>query len=879
MGQVFTEIDKVVASDRDTNSQFGQDVAISGLFAIVGAPNENKDSASMDPKYRAGAAYIYKFMNGRWTNYQKITANDRSPNTFFGRSVSVDGNILVVGAPYESRDSLGNNYLRYSGAAYIFELDQFGVWRQTQKITAKTRNSDCFFGKTVSISSNTVLVGALGESKDHNNLNYKVAAGAAYFYEKNTNSRWVQTQKIVPSIRNSTDNFGSSVEVSGNQAVIGAVWQSHDSPGANHLLYAGASYIFNRGMNGVWSETQKLVASDREMMALFGSSVSIDSNQILIGAHGEKKDSLGGNALNNSGAAYIFRQTSPGNWIQQQKIVAWNRSSNIEFGWAVSIEKDYALVGARNWHQIISPSQAGRTGAVYIYKKNLFGRFVKKQFLHPSDLDAGDSFGYSVEISDARFLVGDPMETRDKFGNNQINGAGAAYFFAPCTPTIDTIMDTACSAYRSPSGNYIWTTSGIYTDSLRNREGCDSILVIDLYIHPTATPPQITSALVENPNCANSSDGQLSVSISGGNPPYFIKWSIGDTIPNINNLDSGQYWVNVTDRFGCSDSMHFILTAPDSMNLQNVTMQKVTCIGASDGQISISPAGGTPTYQYLWNTGDTIPSLTNLSAGIYSVTISDSLGCSITDSFKIEEPAKLQILLVNYLDVLCHGDANGELNVRGLGGTPPYQYSWSTGESLPNLSNLSAGTYNLTVTDSNGCSTEGDFIISEPDSLYIKSSEVREATCGKTNAGVELIVEGGSGNVSIEWSNGQTGEKLQNVTGGKYHVTITDGHGCTIEADFNLGDQSQEKVFFANTFTPNGDGINDTYKLLGNPDCFTNANFQVFNRWGEKLFETNKPFEEFWTGSVDGYAPKVDVYVFIFTSDEFSESGYVKILH
>jgi gliding motility-associated-like protein len=877
-GQKFKEIDKVVASDRYLYDQFGQSVAISGTYAIVGAPFEDEDSISVNTMTGSGSAYVYEFERGQWHQVQKIVALDRLPGAKFGSSVDVAGNLIMVGASNDRYNVTGSSSKGGAGSVYIFKRNNTGQWRQIQKIVASDRDDWDYFGTSISIDNNNIIVGAYNASNGNPLGNTVGGSGAAYIFEKDTNGVWMETQKLMASDKESGDFFGRSVGISGNFAIVGASNQDKNANGVSSFTDAGAAYLFEKQANGIWIQHQKLLPNDRDVSDFFGNSVSISGTVILIGSSGEDHDPAGSNFMQSSGSAYFFEQS--GNiWFQTQKIVSNDRAAGDLFGGSVVLDGNKAVISANGEDEdTFGINTMTGAGSAYIFEKNgtIWTQFQK---IVASDRALGDNFSLgAVDISADRIIVGASFEDDDQIGQNTMTSSGSSYFFAPCLPTSTTLIDTACSNYVSPSGNYTWNNSGTYKDTIRNHEGCDSIITIHLTVINPTTSVQIQTTQNQNPKCYNSSDGLISISVSGGNTPYSIRWNTNDTTSNIKNLDSGQYWVNVIDRFGCSDSMHFVLTAPDSMFIQNVSLQKVTCVGKSDGQINIGATGGTPPYKYNWNTGDTIPSLSNLSAGTYSVTIKDSLGCSITDSFRIEEPDKLQILLVNYLDALCQGDANGELNVLGLGGTPPYQYSWSTGEGVPNLSNLSAGTYNLTVTDSNGCSTNGDFIISEPDSLYIKSSEVREATCGKTNAGVELIVEGGSGNVSIEWSNGQTGEKLQNVTGGKYHVTITDGHGCTTEADFNLGDQSQEKVFFANTFTPNGDGINDTYKLLGNPDCFTNANFQVFNRWGEKLFETNKPFGEFWTGSVDGYAPKADVYVIIFTSDEFSESGYVKIL-
>ncbi len=794
-GQNFVEIDKIVASDRFGGDDHGFSVAISGDYAIVGAYLESEDTSGLNTKLAAGSAYIYKRgAYGQWNQIQKLVPKYRAANALFGFSVDISGNRAIVSAISAS------NFFLPDETAFIFEMDATGKWREVQNISALDNVAGDFYAHSVSISGDYAVVGAPRESEDTSGINTLTHSGSCYIYKRDINGNWLQVQKIVASDRITNGQFGTSVSISGNQLIVG-------SPSADNGITigrGGAAYVFKLDANNIWSQHQKLIPWGTISPFIFGNSVSISGNKIIVADPWEQGFTQGISTINQMGTAYIFEMGSNGLWLGASRILASDSADRDGFGSSVSIDNDIAVVGAANEDDdIYGNNPKNQAGSAYIYKRDSIGNWKQLNKIVASDRDMAAQFGVSVHLSGKDLIVGAPGESKDALSQNYRGSAGAAYLFRECYPVSSSITDTACFSYAAHSNNRVYTSTGIYTDTIKTFYGCDSIITLNLTILSAAS--QLQSNLIKK-----------------------------------------------TD---------------------------ILCFGENSGEIILNPLGGTPPYNYNWNNGDTIPSLSNLSAGSYSVTITDSLGCSIADSFKIEEPDKLQILLVSYLDVLCHGEANGELNVQGLGGTPPFQYSWSTGEQTQSLNNLTAGTYNLTVTDSNGCSTSGDFVISQPDSLYIKSSEIVEATCGKTNAGVELIVEGGSGNVSIEWSNGQTGEKLQNVPGGKYQVTITDGNGCTTEADFDLGDQSQEKVFFANTFTPNRDGINDTYKLVGNSDCFTNTNFQIFNRWGEKLFETNSPFEEFWTGSVDGHAPKEDVYVFIFISNEYSESGYLKILH
>ena len=338
----WSQVQKLVASDRNINQNFGYTVDISGNHCIIATPYEGRNITGDDYLSYSGAAYIFELdADEVWYEKAKLVASDRAEYDYFGCSSAISGNYAIVGAKWESEDAAGGSPMCGSGSAYIFEKDEYGNWNEVQKIVAPDRDVEDEFGNSVCISGNYAIVGAYGEDDDASGENTLPAAGSAYIYERQPDGNWISVQKIVASDRNELDQFGNSVSISGNYAVVAAGWETEEIA----IRHSGAAYIFKRNTSGVWEEIQKIVASDRVAFDLFGSSVDISGDYIIVGADHDDKDSNGTNLLNEAGSAYIFKKESNGLWSEKQKITASTRESENFFGHSVGIDNDYAIVG------------------------------------------------------------------------------------------------------------------------------------------------------------------------------------------------------------------------------------------------------------------------------------------------------------------------------------------------------------------------------------------------------------------------------------------------------------------------------------------------------------------------------------------------------
>lgn len=305
---VWTQQAKLTAADPAGSDQFGVGVAISGDTIIVGAQNSGGK----------GAAYIFTRSGTVWTQQQKLTASDGGGGDLFGRRVAISGDTAAIGA--DGNDAPAGD----SGAVYVFTRTS-GTWTQQQKLTPSDGAGGDRFGFSVGISGDTVVAGAIFDA------DLGAQSGSAYVFTR-SGTTWSQQQKLTASDGLMNDEFGYSVGISGDSVIIGAALDD----GA--VVNIGSAYVFTRSGNS-WSEQQKLIPSDGGGLDLFGFSVRISGNTAVIGS--PKSDPV----ANDAGAAYVFIR-SGGVWSQKDKLTASDAALNDQLGSSVGISGDTVIAGA-----------------------------------------------------------------------------------------------------------------------------------------------------------------------------------------------------------------------------------------------------------------------------------------------------------------------------------------------------------------------------------------------------------------------------------------------------------------------------------------------------------------------------------------------------
>jgi len=455
----------------------------------------------------------------------------------------------------------------------------------------------------------------------------------------------------------------------------------------------------------------------------------------------------------------------------------------------------------------------------------------------------------------------------------------------------------------------------------------------------------------QNITCNGANDGTASVNFSGGAGPYTFSWSpSGSTDSTATGLSPGMQTVTVTDSDGCQNGSAIIINEPNPVTVSFTNIADVLCFGGSTGEATAVATGGNgSTYNYNWSpTGQTSATGINLPADTYIVVATDSSGCTGSDSVTITEPATGLISTMSVNDVSCNGGTDGNATATPSGGTAPYSYSWTNGGGTAATSNnVGDGTYIVSITDTNGCSTTDTAIISEPTAMVL-SLDSTDAICGMTDGTATVTATGGTGPYTYLWNaaaGNQTTSTATNIGSGNYSVTVTDDNGCastgtvtvgqidnmvaamsanpssgvyplpvtftngsqnTNTYEWNFGDGNtattsdlssvsnnyiapgvytvtliatnaggcsdtayltinvlEESILIVpNVFSPNGDGINDEfitqYLYITEFECI------VINRWGQEMFHTTN-IDQGWNGKKQG-------------GDECSEGTYYYVI-
>ncbi len=353
------------------------------------------------------------------------------------------------------------------------------------------------------------------------------------------------------------------------------------------------------------------------------------------------------------------------------------------------------------------------------------------------------------------------------------------------------LQSSQISDLNTDDGDRTGLPAGDYKVYVYDLNGClDSVSLTLTQPDSLALTANITDVL-----CIGESNGALDLIVTGGVAPYTYSWSTGTTVEDISSLPGGMYFITVTDDNGCTVVEDFTINEPVVLTIStsitsNYNGYNISCIGATDGSVTATPAGGTAPFSYLWNDGQTAATLTNVGAGTYTVTVTDNNGCTENANITLSNPPQIIVttsITSNYLgeDISCFGGSDGSANANASNGVGSYTYTWSNGSNGATLSNVAAGTYTVTATDENGCTSTGTVTLQNPPPINISTAVTSNYNganvicAGATNGNANASATGGIGGFSYAWSNGQAGINLTNIGVGTYTVTATDGFGCT----------------------------------------------------------------------------------------------------
>jgi len=452
-------------------SEFGGSLALGGDTLVV-AERRNVYGDG------GGVYVLIRDGSGQWSQQAYLRASNGQEGDHFGASLALSGDTLAIGAFLEGSGATGvngeesDNSADYSGAAYVFTRDGSGQWSQQAYLKASNTDAGDRFGSSISLSGDTLAIGApleasnaTGVNGDESN-NFAYDSGSVYVFSRDGSGQWAQQAYLKASNTGSGDRFGQSVSLSGDTLAIAAPLEASNATGvngneSNNLApAAGAVYVFSRDVSGQWSKQAYLKASNSEPYDRFGQSLSLFGGTLAIGAYFEDSGAAGingdesDNSASNSGAGYVFTRDGSGQWSQQAYLKASNAEVGDTFGSSLALFGDLMAIGASgedgsstgvNGDE--SNNFASNSGAVYLFARDGTGQWSQQAYLKASntetrdyfskggDIFSGEIWSIALSLSADTLVVGAPDEDSNSIGvngnqaDNSETSSGAVYVY------------------------------------------------------------------------------------------------------------------------------------------------------------------------------------------------------------------------------------------------------------------------------------------------------------------------------------------------------------------------------------------------------------------------------------------------------------------
>lgn len=508
------------------------------------------------------------------------------------------------------------------------------------------------------------------------------------------------------------------------------------------------------------------------------------------------------------------------------------------------------------------------------------------------DLPAGD-YSYELVVIDANqctFSTNITLTQPDSALLVNTNVSTYDQFSVTCHDSQDGWIDAEITggsggythSWTLPDGTQTFTLDlngiggGAYHLSVSDINGCTS----EQWINVVAPEAVGVALSIANVSCSGGNDGGIQADLYGGTGTYVHSWN-GPIAPGsplyMNNVPAGEYCITVTDTHGCSIQDCIIISSPEAITA-TVSTTAADC-GTSTGSAELGVSGGTLPYSYAWSNGSITEDLVGVPAGSYSVNISDANGCEHTLQVQITgAPGVIAEALVSHN--LCNSGTDGNIDLTILSGTGPFNIQWNNGSTDEDINALSAGTYEVNISDANGCTWNSIHTVSENTSMEVDVStslfshghniSVENAHDGS----IQITPSGGTPPYAIEWSNGMSGANINGLGAGTYVVEVTDANGCSVLRTIEL---TEPQILEMPTgYSPNGDGQNDTFIIRG-LEAFPENTFTVFNRWGNVVYDRLN-YKNDWAGdnSIGEELPNGTYFVILtLNKGERTLQGYV----
>ncbi len=663
----WTEQPQLIASDGAPNDELGFAVALSGDTAVISAPGDTV-SATLQ-----GSAYVFVRAGTSWSFQQKLIASDAAATDLFGYSVAISGSTIIVGA---IGDDIGAN--TDQGSAYVF-LRSGSLWTQQQKLTALDGAVSDVFGWALAVSGNTIVVGALSDDVSFTNQ------GSAYVFVR-SGTNWTQQQKLTATDAAASDNFGAAVGISGDTVVVSAV---SDDVGAN--ADQGSAYVFVRS-GTVWTQQQKLTASDGAAHDNFGNAVGVAGNVIAVGA---PLDNVGANS--GQGSVYMFVLGGE-TWTQQQQIFASDGAANDRFGIAVGVTGDTVLVGAN----LDDVNANADQGSAYVYLR-AGAVWYEQQHLTASNGAPNDAFGASVAVSGNTIIIGAYL---DDVVANANQGSGYLYLMS-------------CNTVPTAAANNVIRQKGSAAATATIANVLDSEDPIGyLSVTVASTPAGILIDGVTNTNGVITASIAAGCNAMVGNNAVVLQVQDSD-----GGLTTATMLVNVT-----ANTLPALGSYGDTSVLASNSTTVIPSLVPSDNGSIVEFTATSPTFAGILgaepDSGNiTIANARPAGTHVVTVTAIDNCGATISSGFILTVTCQSIAVNPSTIPAATAGSGYSQVFTQAGGlapitfsltGTLPTGLSFTAGTSTLSGTPTEVGSFPITVTatDRNNCSGSRGYTLS-----------------------------------------------------------------------------------------------------------------------------------------------------------------------
>jgi gliding motility-associated-like protein len=417
----------------------------------------------------------------------------------------------------------------------------------------------------------------------------------------------------------------------------------------------------------------------------------------------------------------------------------------------------------------------------------------------------------------------------------------------------------------SSNTNYAGLAAGVDTFLIQDANGCRNEAVVTI---TEPAPLEFSSLDIVNVKCFGESNGQVTVNAVGGTPAYMYATDTGayQSSNVLTGFAMGSYPVYLMDNNGCKTDTNVSITQPAPLHFSGANVVNPTCEGYADGSVQVMATGGTSPYQYAYanNAFTASDMFGELQEGSHIFYVQDANGCLHDTSMTLT--GYPHIIIGGHLvsPVSCYGYKDGALQFMAGGGIPPFSYAINNGASgvSNTFEDLYAGSYQVTVTDSKGCSKQAPVDVPQPDSISIRMNVTHNDCEGEnTNGAIVAEVSGGTSPYTYMWSyQDATTQGISRLENGEYTVTVKDTNNCSATATAEVMYDNCCKPFLPNAFTPNGDGRNDKFRVVVKGDMEL-LEFSVYNRFGQRVY-TSSNVDHGWDGTFNGQMADVGTYMY-----------------